>query len=247
MKDLQSNPFINSGFEKSKSNYAEDTMTISSTIIKTLVLIAVLFISLMLTWKVLSNGIKNFNSLLVISSIGAFILAIITNFVPKIAPITSIFYAVFEGVLLGSLSRLMEFRFPGVVLSAICLTIAVAISTLLIYRRTPTLAGKVRKGVVIATVSIALVYLISFLLGLFGINIPIFGLGFLGIGFSVFVVAIASISLILDYDFILRSVQYGSPKYMEWYAGFGLLVTLIWLYVEILELLVKLLQNNSEK
>lgn len=246
MRKVNSNPFIKSGFEKSRTGYSEGTMSVSSTIVKALILIAITAVSFGFTWSALSDGVSDFNSLLIISSVSAFILALVTNFMPKIANITSVFYAMFEGVMLGSFSMFMEFRYPGIVFSAICLTLAVAIATLLIYKRTPSIAGKIRKGVTIGVISIGFVYLLSFILGFFGVSLPIFGSGFIGIGFSLIVVGLASFSLILDYDYILRGAEYGAPKYMEWYAAFGLLVTLIWLYVEIVELLMKLLQNSQE-
>ncbi|WP_010293214.1 Bax inhibitor-1/YccA family protein [Clostridium senegalense] len=246
MKRVNSNPFITSGFEKSKTGYNNKTMRVSSTIIKSLILIGITVTSFGTTWSVLKEGTSDFNSLLIISSIAAVILSILTSFIPKIANVTSILYAMFEGVLLASFSMVMESNYPGIVFSATCLTFAVAIATLLIYRRTPTLAGKIRKGVTIGITSVFLLYILSFILSIFGIYLPIYGGGTIGIGFSVLVVTLASFSLILDYDFILKNVQYGAPKYMEWYSAFGLLVTLIWLYIEIVQLISKLLQSSRD-
>lgn len=175
------------------------------------------------------------------SAIIGFIIAIVTIFVKKISPYTTPIYVILEGVVLGVISRLMEQVFTGIVLQAVLLTFGILFCLLLLYKsKLINVTENFRLGVFAATGGIALIYLISFIAGLFGSTIPyIHESGPIGIGFSVFVVIIASLNLVLDFDFIEKGAENNAPKYMEWYATFGLMVTLIWLYLEILRLLAK--------
>ena len=162
---------------------------------------------------------------------------------PKIpAPITAPIYAVLEGLFLGGLSSMFEARFPGIAVQAIFGTFGTMAGLLLAYRTGLIKATEnFRLGVFAATAGIAMLYLVSIVMGFFGKSIPfIHQSGAIGIGFSVFVVIIAALNLVLDFDFIEKGEEVGAPKYMEWYAAFGLLVTLVWLYVEMLRLLSKL-------
>lgn len=238
----ESNPALTLGFEKAVSDGT--TMTVGGTIVKILIMTAILGVAFVYSWIAFQNPDVNYRSALIVSSIGALILVFLTSFIPKVAQYTAVFYAAFEGVLLGSISRYFENIFPGIVFPAILLTIICLVATVLIYRRTPEIAGRIRKGVLIGIISIAAIYLVGMILSFFGIMLPIYGSGIIGIGFSLFVVVIATASLIMDYDFILKASQYGYPKYMEWYGAFGLMVTLIWLYTEILSLLAKIMDNN---
>ncbi|MDZ5252110.1 Bax inhibitor-1/YccA family protein [Clostridium sp. LIBA-8841] len=238
----ETNPALAVGFEKAVSDGT--TMTVRGTIVKILIMTAILGVAFVYSWIAFQNPDVNYRSALVVSMIGALILGLLTSFIPKIAQYTAVFYAAFEGVLLGSISRYFESMFPGIVFPAILLTIICLVATVLIYRRTPEVAGRIRKGVFIAIISIAAIYLLGMILSFFGIMLPIYGSGIIGIGFSLFVVVVATASLIMDYDFILKAEQYGYPKYMEWYGAFGLMVTLIWLYTEILSLLAKIMDNN---
>lgn len=238
----ESNPALTLGFEKAVSDGT--TMTVGGTIVKILIMTAILGVAFVYSWIAFQNPDINYRSALIVSSIGALILGFLTSFIPKVAQYTAVFYAAFEGVLLGSISRYFENVFPGIVFPAILLTIICLVATVLIYRRTPEIAGRIRKGVLIGVISIAAIYLVGMILSFFGIMLPIYGSGIIGIGFSLFVVVIATASLIMDYDFILKASQYGYPKYMEWYGAFGLMVTLIWLYTEILSLLAKIMDNN---
>ena len=151
-------------------------------------------------------------------------------------------YALAEGLFLGAISAMYETRFHGIVLQAVLLTIGTLLALLGAYSmRLITATENFRLGVVAATGGILLVYLVTIVLGFFNIQIPyIHGSGIVGIGFSLFVVAIAALNLVLDFDFIEHGCTQGAPKYMEWYGAFGLLVTLVWLYLEILRLLSKL-------
>jgi len=175
--------------------------------------------------------------------IGGFIVAIVTAFKHTWAPVLAPVYAALEGLALGGISAIFEARFPGIVMQAVGLTVGVFIALLMAYTSgliKPTENFKL--GVFAATGGIALLYLVNVGMRMFGFG----GMGFIhdsgpiGIGFSVFVVIIASMNLVLDFDFIEEGAIQGAPKYMEWYAAFGLLVTLVWLYIEILRLLSKL-------
>jgi uncharacterized YccA/Bax inhibitor family protein len=175
-------------------------------------------------------------------AIGGFILAMVTVFKKTWAPVTAPLYALVEGFFLGSISAMYELKFDGIVFQAVLLTFGTLFALLMAYRSGLIKATENFKlGVVAATGGIALVYLATIVLGFFNINIPyIHGNGLVGIGFSLFVVVIAALNLVLDFDFIESGVEQGAPKYMEWYGAFGLMVTLVWLYIEFLRLLSKL-------
>ena len=174
--------------------------------------------------------------------IGGLIVAIATAFKKTWSPVTTPLYAAFEGLALGGISVVFEARYPGIVSQAVFLTFGTLAALLMAYRSGLVKATENFKlGIVAATGGIALVYLASFVLGFFGISVPlIHSSGTWGILFSMFVVVIAALNLVLDFDFIETGVERGAPKYMEWYGAFGLLVTLVWLYLEILRLLAKL-------
>ena len=179
-------------------------------------------------------------------AIGGFILAMVTVFKKTWSPVTAPLYALVEGFFLGAISAVFELKYPGIVFQAVVLTFGTLGALLAAYRSGLIRATENFKlGVVAATGGIALVYLVSMGLRLFGKDIPlIHESGLVGIGFSLFVVVIAALNLVLDFDFIESGVEAGAPKYMEWYAAFGLLVTLVWLYLEILRLLSKLQSRN---
>jgi uncharacterized YccA/Bax inhibitor family protein len=178
-----------------------------------------------------------------VGAIGGLVVAIVTIFKKEWSPVTAPLYAVLEGLFIGAVSAMFELRFPGIVMQAAGLTFGTLGALLLAYRSGLIRATENFKlGVVAATGGIALLYLANIGMRLFGFE----GMGFIhesswiGIAFSGFVVVIAALNLVLDFDFIEQGVEHGAPKYMEWYAAFGLLVTLIWLYLEILRLLAKL-------
>ena len=178
--------------------------------------------------------------------IGGLIVAVVTIFKKTWAPITAPIYALLEGLVLGSVSAMFEVRFPGIAIQSVGLTFGTLIALLLVYRSgLIKVTDNFRLGVVAATGGIALFYVATMILGFFGVRFPsIYGAGPLGIGISVFVVIIAALNLVLDFDFIESGARQGAPKYMEWYAAFGLMVTLIWLYLEILRLMSKLRSRN---
>ena len=174
--------------------------------------------------------------------IGGAIIAMVTIFMPKTAPFTAPLCAAFEGLLLGAISASFEAAHSGIVLQAIGLSVAVLLILLFLYgTRVIRATENFKIGVIAATGAIFLVYLVDVILSFFRKDVPfIHQTGWVGIGFSLLVVIIASLNLILDFDFIEKGVAAGAPKYMEWYGGFSLLVTLVWMYLEILRLLAKL-------
>ena len=179
-------------------------------------------------------------------AIGGFIIALVTIFKKQWSPVTAPLYALVEGFFLGAISAIYNQQFQGIVMQAVLLTFGTLFALLFAYRSGLIKATEnFKMGVVAATGGIALVYLATIVLGLFGIKIPmIHDSGLVGIGFSLFVVVIAALNLVLDFDFIETGVEQGAPKYMEWYGAFGLIVTLIWLYIEFLRLLSKLQSRN---
>ncbi|MEJ7583778.1 MAG: Bax inhibitor-1/YccA family protein [Acidimicrobiales bacterium] len=179
---------------------------------------------------------------LFVSVIVGLVLAIVTIFKPKLARITAPLYALAEGFFLGAISHLYEVQYDGIVLQAVGLTVGVFLIMLFLYAtRIIKVTRNLMLGIVCATGAVGLVYLVSFLARIFGADIPfIHDAGPIGIGFSLVVVVIAALNLVLDFDFIERGVAMHAPRHMEWYGAFGLLVTLIWLYLELLRLLSKL-------
>ena len=175
-------------------------------------------------------------------AIGGLVLAIVTAFKKEWSPVTAPLYALVEGFFLGAISALYNHLYEGIVLQAVMLTFGIMFALLFAYRSGLIKATENFKlGVAAATGGIALIYIATIVLGLFGIKIPyIHDSGLIGIGFSLFVVVVASLNLVMDFDFIESGVEAGAPKYMEWYGAFGLMVTLVWLYLELLRLLSKL-------
>ena len=185
-------------------------------------------------------------ALTALTAIGGFVAALVTVFKKEWAPVTAPLYALVEGFFLGAISAMYNFMYEGIVLQAVMLTFGTLFALLFAYRSGLIKATENFKlGVVAATGGIALVYLATIVLGFFGVSIPlIHESGLVGIGFSLFVVVIAALNLVLDFDFIETGVEQGAPKYMEWYGAFGLMVTLVWLYIEFLRLLSKLQSRN---
>lgn len=238
-----SNPALNDKvFDLGRST--GDVMTINGTVNRTGILLCLLMFTAIFSWDRAYSAVNpgELYPWLIGSGIAGFVVALITVFKKTAAPITAPIYAAIEGILLGILSAFYEMQFPGLVFQAILLTFGTLFALLIAYRSGVIKATENFKlGVFAATGGIALIYLTTFILSFFGVSIPyIHGSGTIGILFSLFVVVIAALNLVLDFDFIERGAERGAPKYMEWYAAFGLLVTLIWLYIEMLRLLSKL-------
>jgi len=225
-----------------------EPMTIGGTVNKTGILLLLLVLAAVYVWSLVvgQQDTAPVVPWLLGGGIGGLIVALIIVFKKTWAPYLSPVYAVLEGLAIGGISALMETRFPGIVLQAVGLTFGVLFVLLAAYKSGLIKATENFKlGVVAATGAIFLVYMATFVLGFFGIGIPyIHGSGPIGIIFSVVVVIIAALNLVLDFDFIEKGAELGAPKYMEWYAAFGLLVTLVWLYLEILRLLAKARSRN---
>jgi uncharacterized YccA/Bax inhibitor family protein len=219
-----------------------EVMTMQGTVNKAVALLALLVIGGAWTWNLFYHqGIEAMTPWLLGGFGGAFVLALLISFMPRISPPLAPVYAVLEGFLLGGLSAVLEQRYPGVVVQAVGLTVGVFFSLLVAYKlRLVQATAKFRYGVIAATGGVMLIYLVTMIGRFFGWYMPyIHDSGPIGIGFSLVVVVIAALNLVLDFDFI----EHGAgrvDKYMEWYAAFGLIVTLAWLYLEILRLLSKL-------
>jgi uncharacterized YccA/Bax inhibitor family protein len=245
---LGENTFLDVGSGQVVSR-ADDAMSINGTVNKTAVLLVCLIAGAAFTWSKFDGtpaGAQAVLPWLAVGAIGGFILALITVFKKTWAPVTAPVYAVLEGLFLGAISAMYELRFHGIVLQAVAMTFGVLFMLLAVYRSgLIKVTDNFRLGVVAATGGIALVYLADIVLGMFGHPLGFLrGSSMLSIGVSVFVVIIASLNLVLDFDFIERGAEARAPKYMEWYAAFGLMVTLVWLYLEILRLLSKLQSRN---
>ncbi len=223
---------------------AADAMSIQGTVNKAAVLLLCVLITATWVWNVFYQTMKPDAVVpwLTLGAIAGFIVALITIFKKTWAGVTAPIYALLEGLVIGGLSALAEAQFHGIVIQAVGLTFGTCLALLLAYKsRLIRATENFKAGVVAATGGIVLVYLATIILGFFGVQIPlIHQSGIVGIGFSLFVVIIAALNLVLDFDFIEQGAAAGAPKYMEWYAAFGLMVTLIWLYIEILRLLTKL-------
>lgn len=235
------NPVLNSKtFTGTQGLVTTDGMTVPGTVNKTGILLLCVLASAAWTWNQ-AGDLEQIGPLVAIGAIGGLIVAMVTVFKQNWAPITAPVYAVLEGLVIGGLSAILETRFHGIAMQAAGLTFGTLFCLLLAYSSGMIrVTQNFRLGVVAATGGIAIVYLVSMLLGFFGHTIPyIHDSGPIGIVFSLIVVGIAAMNLVLDFDFIESAAGSGAPKYMEWYAAFGLMVTLIWLYIEMLRLLSK--------
>jgi uncharacterized YccA/Bax inhibitor family protein len=243
---MESNNPMFSGRVLDRVEAGEGSMTMQGFINRLGVLMALLLVAGGFTWNLATHDPAAAMPLLVGGCIVGFVLALVTAFVPKISPFTSPVYAIAEGLALGAISAVLEQRFKGIVLSAALLTVTTVFGMLALYKfRILQATEGFVKGVVIATLGVALTYLVSMILNAFGVSVPyIHGNGLIGIGFSAVVLCIAALNLILDFNLVEGSIVNRAPKYMEWYAAFSLLITIVWIYVEFLRLLSKLRSRN---
>ncbi|MGA2052649.1 MAG: Bax inhibitor-1/YccA family protein [Opitutales bacterium] len=217
-------------------------MTLQGTINKTGLLLLFVIAGAVTTWDLAVKQDPLVNILLGVGVFGGMIVAFVTIFKKEWSPVTAPIYAILEGLALGGISSIINLKYPGIAIEAVSLTFGVFVIMLALYwtrivRATPLFV----RGVIAATGAIMLVYVVNLVLGFFGSQIPfINSAGNIGIGFSIFVVVIAAFNLVIDFAFIEQGAREGSPRYMEWYGAFALLVTLVWLYLEILRLLAKL-------
>jgi uncharacterized YccA/Bax inhibitor family protein len=223
---------------------ASARMTLSGTVNKTAVLLLCALATAAWTWNdfLQSRDINDVAGRLMLGSIGGLIFAFVTIFKKEWSAITAPIYALLEGLVLGGLSAMFEMRYPGIAIQAVSLTFGTLFVLLFLYRTgIIRVTQKFRLGIIAATGGIMLFYFAEILLGFFGIHfIAINGAGPIGILFSLIIVGVAALNLVLDFDFIEQGVTFGAPKYMEWYGAFGIMVTLVWLYLEMLRLLSKI-------
>jgi uncharacterized YccA/Bax inhibitor family protein len=243
-----SNPVLTGKiYDKVGGAVSDSVMTINGTINKIGLMLLLLIASASYTWNlVLGDDPGRVGTLAIVGAIGGFIVAMVTVFSPKSSPYTAPVYAILEGMFLGAISAVINTKYPGVAFQAVLLTIGTLFTMLFLYRSGRIRATpKFRKGVMMATGAVFFAYMISWLLSLLGMPMGFMhSSGPLGILISLVIIVIAALNLIMDFDFIERGSQMGAPKYMEWYGAFGLMVTLVWLYIEFLRLLSRFAGRN---
>ncbi|UJJ60154.1 Bax inhibitor-1/YccA family protein [Rhodanobacter denitrificans] len=226
----------------------DEAMTINGTVNKTGLLLLLVLVGAMVSWSRFAgpDSLPAMLPLVLGGALGGLVLGLVTAFKKTWAPFTAPLYAVAEGLFIGALSAIFELRYPGIVMQAVGLTFGTMAALLLAYRSGLIRATeKFKLGIAAATGGILLLYLANFAMGFFGHSMGfISGSSGVGIAFSAVVVVIAALNLILDFDLIETGAQQGAPKYMEWYGAFALVVTLVWLYLELLRLLSKLQSRN---
>ena len=228
---------------------ASTRMTLNGSVNKTGILLLCAVATAAWTWNSFlgTHDLSFAGPAIMIGVFGGLIFALITAFKKEWSPVTAPIYALLEGLVLGGLSAVFNLRYPGIAMEAVGLTFGTLFVLLLAYKSgLIKVTQKFRLGVVAATGGVFLFYMAQMLLGFFHVSFfsSVYGSGIVGIGFSFIVVGIAALNLVLDFDFVEQGVAYGVPKYMEWYAAFGIMVTLVWLYMEILILLSKLRSRN---
>jgi uncharacterized YccA/Bax inhibitor family protein len=227
---------------------ASARMSLSGTVNKTGILLLCAVATAAWTWNqfMQTHDLSFAGPAVLVGAFGGFIIGMVTIFKKEWSPITSPIYALLEGLALGGLSAVFELRYPGIAMEAVALTFGTLFVMLLAYKSgLIKVTQKFRMGVVAATGAIFVFYMIQLLLSLFGIQFAtINGAGPIGIAISLVIVAVAALNLVLDFDFVEQGVAAGAPRYMEWYAAFGIIVTLVWLYLEFLRLLSKFRSRN---
>jgi uncharacterized YccA/Bax inhibitor family protein len=231
-----------------------ETMRISGTMTATGILLLILMVAGVFGWNavtltklpLLPDGKQTYDASIppwiFLTYIGTFVLAMVTIFKPRAARITAPIYAVGEGLFLGSISAIFEASYPGIVVQAVLLTFGVFITMMVLFATGAIrVTEKLRMCIFCAMGAIFLVYIADLVASLFGSSLPLVNSSSpAGIGVSLIVVVVASLNLLLNFDFIKQAVEYRAPRYMEWFAAFGMMIALVWLYLEILRLLAKL-------
>ena len=239
-----SNPTLSARiFDKHTATASDSgTMTVNGTITKTGIMTILVIAAASYTWgMVMGEDASRAMTFAMIGAIGGFITAIITVFSPRTSAITAPIYAILEGLFLGGISAIVNQKYPGIPMQAVMLTMGTLFTMLFLYRSGRIRATpKFRRGVFMATGAIFFAYLVSWIMGMFGLSVGFMhSSGPLGILINLVILVVAALNLIMDFDFIERGSAAGAPKYMEWYGAFGLMVTLIWLYIEFLRLLTR--------
>lgn len=236
-------PFLTEDRIQSEASSYGPSMSVQGTINRAGLLMCITVATAGYTWTQYGNGNDGALALAGISGLVGFFIALLTAFNPSWSPFTSIPYAVLEGMFLGTVSGLIQAQVEQpIVVPAITLTFGILVATLILYSMgIGHFSSRVQQIIITATAGVALVYLVSFGASMFGYQVPmIHDTGLFGIGFSVFVVILATLNLFLDFDMIEHGGNVGAPKYMEWYCALSLLITIVWLYLEVLRLLSKL-------
>jgi uncharacterized YccA/Bax inhibitor family protein len=237
------NPTLNDKvFANAPATVGGQVMTLQGVVNKTFILALLLVISGGFSWQLVQSNPQISGLLSIGSALIGLVLVVTSSFKPTWSPIIAPAYGVVEGIFVGVISARYSALYDGIVLQAALLTLGILFALLFAYQsRLIQATENFKLGLVAATGGIAIVYLVSIVLSFFGIQIPlIHESGLVGIGFSLVVVVIAALNLVLDFDFIEKGVAHGAPKYMEWQSALGLLVTIVWLYIEMLRLLSKL-------
>lgn len=225
----------------------QGTMSVRGTLNKFGFLLLMIIAGAAYSWHLFEQAQTGLmNTLMMVGVFGGLITAVAISFKPNWAPYLAPLYGLLEGLFVGAISAILNAAFaekyPGLVMQAVGLTFGVAIAVFLLYNfRVIRATEKFKSVIIAATMGIALFYLLTMVLRLFGVNVSfMYDSSMLSIGISLFVVAIAALNLILDFDMIEQGAERGAPKFMEWFGAFGLMVTLVWLYIEMLKLLSKL-------
>jgi uncharacterized YccA/Bax inhibitor family protein len=237
-----SNPTLNERVFRGQPMAFGETMTLQGTVNKTGILLLCAMATAAYSWHLFFSGaMAAVNGLMLAGMIGGLIFALVTTFKAEWSPVTAPLYALCEGLMLGGISAMFELRFPGIAIESVSLTFGTMLVLLMIYKSgLIRVTQKFRMGVVAATGAIFLFYIVEMVLGFFHIGQGLMNSSSpLSIGISLVIVGVAALNLVLDFDFIERGARSGAPKYMEWYGAFGLMVTLVWLYLEILRLMSK--------
>jgi len=231
-----SNPLLRR--ESAFAQEGTENMTFDGALGKTAILLLICVVAAAFSWSTPDLQMP----LVIAGSVGGFVVVIISMFKSQWSPVLAPTYALLEGLALGAISFLMEQAFHGIVLNAVLLTFAVlALMMILFTSRAIRVTPGLRTGIIAATGAIVLVYIVDMVLRMFGHSVPfIHETGPVGIGISLVIIGVAAFNLLLDFDTIERCIRAGAPKYMEWYCGMALLITLVWLYLELLRLLSKL-------
>jgi len=250
MLGKSSNPVLQK--DTFNSTYFTDTqsgvMTIKGTINKTFLMLLLVVLGASFTWKLFFDaadpavGSSKVMGWMIGGGIGGFIMSLVIIFKKSWVAYTAPIYSILEGLFLGAISAFFNVMYPGIVIQAVSLTFGTLFALLFAYKSgLIKVTERFKLGVIAATGGIAIFYFISFIISMFGVNMSIvWGNGLFSISLSVFIVIIAALNLVLDFDFIQKGAESGAPKYMEWYGAFSLMVTLIWLYIEFLRLLSKI-------
>lgn len=220
-----------------------EAMTVQGAVNKSILLFAILLLTAIFTFRATTTPTYTW---LIVGLVGGLITALITIFSPQKAPVTAPLYAIFEGIFVGAISLLYGLAYSGIVFQAICLTMGILFTMLFLYKSgIIKVTQRFRTGVIAAMGGIALLYITSMILGFFGITMPLLHESSMaGIGINILIVGVAAFMLLLDFDSIEEGAEMKAPKYVEWYGAFSLILTLVWLYIQILRLL-SLISGND--